>query len=194
MIGLVSIQRVVVLVAVFYSVAVAIIVSLLGSGNDVFEHILWSFKAAFLLNLLILILVHLVWRKLWKVFPILNNILFPDLNGNWSMKIHWSYEGNSDTVSARAEIKQTLFSISMSVSSDGSDSDTLLVVPKKELESSGVLLYYVYRVIPKHKNGKSDSAYNGTSILRIKSKNFDRLEGNYYTDKSTKGYYTLIRE
>lgn len=194
MIGLVSIQRVVVLVAVFYSIVVAVIVSFLGSGNDVFEHILWSLKAAFLLNLFILILAHFVWRKLWKEFPILNKILFPDLNGNWSMQIHWSYEGNSGTVNARAVIKQTLFNMSMSVSSNGSDSDTLLVVPKKELESSGVQLYYVYRVIPKHKDGKSDSAYNGTSILRIKSKNFDRLEGNYYTDKSTKGYYTLIRE
>lgn len=63
--------------------------------------------------------------------PFLNRLLFPDLNGQWGMTIHWQRKEDKGIAKATAHIKQDLLKISMEVDSEDSDSITLLAKPKR---------------------------------------------------------------
>lgn len=126
--------------------------------------------------------------------PMLNTLLFPDLNGCWRMQIHWVGPDKSGTVTAKATIRQDFLRISMEVASDGSDSETLVVKPKKDPESGRPILYYVYRVVPKKLSNETGSSYEGAAILKFEAAQTHRLSGNYFTSRKTVGHFILQRE
>ncbi|MNJ25064.1 hypothetical protein D3C77_195000 [compost metagenome] len=145
------------------------------------------------LEITLLVTAHFFWRKLWAKFPLLNDFLFPDLNGVWSMKIHWSNNGEGGVVEARATVKQSLISVSMEVHSEGSDSETILVKTSKDSESGRPLMHYMYRVVPKSIGEEPSPPYEGASTLKLFSEEGGVLRGNYFTSRNTKGHFVLIR-
>ena len=145
------------------------------------------------LELTLLLSAHFFWRKLWAKFPQLNDFLFPDLNGNWDMKIRWNSDGKTGTLDAKATIKQSLISVSMEVRSNDSDSETIVVKTAKDLASGRPMIYYFYRVIPKNLKENSSPPYEGASTLRLFSEEGGVLRGNYFTSRNTKGHFELTR-
>ncbi|HHW2588834.1 TPA: hypothetical protein ACUUDZ_004768 [Pseudomonas aeruginosa] len=145
------------------------------------------------LELFLLVSAHFFWRKLWAKFPILNELLFPDLNGNWKMKIHWSQNGKEGIVDAKASIKQNLVSLSMEVCSAGSDSETIVVKTSKDSVSGRPVIFYFYRVIPKNIGGEPSLPYEGASTLKLFTEENEILRGNYFTNRDTKGRFELTR-
>ena len=110
------------------------------------------------------------------------------------MTIHWQWDGKSGNTTALAHIKQDLLKISMEMESDRSDSETLLAKPKKDFESGRPILHYIYRNIPKHIDGNSDYPYEGAAILKMDHADLNRLKGNYFTSRASKGAYQLVRK
>lgn len=147
-----------------------------------------------ILELSLLIIVHIFWRKLWAKYPALNELLFPDLNGDWKMDISWTSEGKNGTVAATATIKQSLLSVSMEVRSSGSDSETIVVKTSKDSASGRPQIYYFYRVIPKYVDTHSSDPYEGASTLKLFTEEGGVLRGNYFTSRNTKGHFKLTRE
>ncbi len=145
------------------------------------------------LELFLLVTAHFFWRKLWAKFPKLNEFLFPDLNGTWKMKIHWSYNGADGVVDATANIRQNLVSVSMEVCSTGSDSETIVVKTSKDSVSGRPIIFYFYRVIPKNIGGEPSLPYEGASTLKLFTEEGDVLRGNYFTSRNTKGHFELTR-
>ena len=54
---------------------------------------------------------------LWRWFPALNRLLFPDIGGEWNIEIHWHGQGQDGVVDAEATIRRDFLSISMEVRS-----------------------------------------------------------------------------
>ncbi len=195
MINLLPVTKVITAISVLYAISISIILFFVyDKDSGVAEGIFIAVKGTFVLNLFLLGIVYFGWKWLWKLFPSLNKLLFPDLNGEWDMTIHWKWGDKEGKAQAVAHIKQDFLRISMEVSSEDSDSNTLLAKPQKDSESGRAILYYIYRNTPKLKNGNQSLPYIGTAILKLGHTNFDLLEGNYYTDRTTTGYYKLKRK
>jgi len=197
MLSLLSPLRVISIIAVGYALLVVLGLLLyiaIGPELATWSAIRIVFAGALVLDLALLAVVHFLWRWLWIKFPILNTLLFPDLNGRWRMEIHWVSPETSGAVSAIATIRQDFLRISMEVVSDGSDSETLMARPKKDPESGRPLLYYVYRVVPKQVSANAGPSYEGAAILKFDSENLHSLRGNYFTSRKTLGHFVLQRE
>ena len=157
MITLLPLSRVIVAVSVVYSCIVAIVIGVVAENSDspnLWNNIKIAIAGATALNIALLLAIHFGWKWIWLQFPSLNMLLFPNLNGTWSMKIHWVGDDREGEVDASAVIKQDFIRISMEVTSPGSDSETVIAQPKKEPESGRPILYYVYRVVPKRLGGQ----------------------------------------
>ncbi|MBH8614756.1 hypothetical protein I4N56_030770 [Pseudomonas mohnii] len=152
-----------------------------------------ALRGGALLNFVLLVFVYWGWRRLWASFPALNSWLFPDLNGEWDMTIHYRNNGQSGEVRATAVIKQSWLSMSMEVLSQDSDSQTLAIVPKKDPESGRAQIFYFYRVIPKKTGVGAREPYEGSANLRFSEVGPSQLAGNYYTSVATDGYFKLAR-
>jgi len=197
MITLLPLNRVIVGIAVGYGGLIALVVGIVARNSDVpnlYDNVKVALAGSTALSLTLLFVIHIGWKWVWSKFPILNTILFPNLEGTWHMTIHYLANGEQGTVIAKATIKQDFVKISMEVESPGSDSRTLIAQPKKDPESGRPLLYYVYQVEPKRVGTKSAAdPYIGSAILRYSSAAGDTLSGNYFTSQSTRGHFVLTR-
>jgi len=193
-INLLPIPSLIAVISGIYAVLIVIILLFfLDADVDRIEGVKIAFRGATVLNVILLGVVYFGWRWLWKQIPFLNDVLFPDLNGEWDMTIHWRWNGKEGVAKATAHIKQSFLKISMEVDSEDSQSTSMMAKPKKDSESGRAILYYIYRSTPKLTVGNNSIPYEGTAILKLDHKNFKILEGNYYTDRSTKGHYKLKR-
>ncbi|ELN2579075.1 hypothetical protein RY966_004891 [Enterobacter kobei] len=195
MINLIPIGKVISLIAVAYAVICFLILWAVYDENMTFSSaVSIATGGSLFLNALLLSLFYFGWRWLWKALPILNDLLFPDLNGTWDMVIHWELGDTKGTSRANATIKQTFLKIGMDVEAEGSDSQTLVAKPKKDEETGRAVLYYVFLTTPKHKaNFDEEAPYRGTAILKLCLKGKRKLNGNYFTSRKTVGYYELTR-
>ena len=150
--------------------------------------------ASAVLNVILVLAFNHLWRGLWRCIPALNDYLFPDWNGTWEVAIHWQWEGQSGTVQAEAEIKQSLLKVSISLQSQRSYSETLSVVPKKHPESARPHLHYLYEAKPTAGYQDDNPAHTGAAILKPDLNNNDILRGNYFTDRATFGHYVMTRQ
>ncbi|MEJ1337134.1 MAG: hypothetical protein RNU03_13715 [Candidatus Sedimenticola sp. (ex Thyasira tokunagai)] len=192
MITILPLQKVLSAVAVVY--ALALILVILALELKGINSILAAFKGAFILELFIIVFVVFWWRKLWSRYPALNQWVYPDLNGEWIASIHWNRGKQRGTKTAKAHIKQNLFRLNIELVSDESESETLMVIPKKDSESSRPMLYYIYRNESKQGSYKPLPPHNGAAILKLDHNDLNVLKGNYFTDRATNGHFELQRE
>lgn len=194
MINLLPIPRLIAWIAGGYAALVILVVPAATHATSVSAGV--AFAGVSWLYLLLLGLTSIGWKYVWKWVPMLNHWLFPLIEGEWKMTIHWQRDDENGTVAAQATIKQSFLKISMEVSSRDSDSETLIAHPKKDAESGTPLLYYVYRVTPRKTNGHAGcEAYLGSAILKFRpSRHSAELRGNYFTSAGTQGHFELSRE
>ena len=197
MIGLFSITRLVSIVAVAYAVLVGIIICIAVQFGDaswsISTMVSFALSGAGLLETILIVCLNFGWRRLWQQFPMLNRLLYPDIGGEWRIKINWHSTEEEGVVDAMAIIRQDFVRISMEVRSDSSDSQTLVAQPKKDPESGTPLLYYVFAVTPKSIGKGSTNPYFGAAILKFWEPEGGVLRGNYCTSSSTHGHFQLTR-
>lgn len=193
MINLLPIPKLIAWIAGAYAALVILIVPLVTHVASLSAHAALAGVSG--LYLLLLGLTSIGWQYLWKWVPKLNQWLFPLIEGQWRMTIHWQREGATGTVTAQATIKQSFLKISMEVASGDSDSETLIAHPKKDAESGTPVLYYVYRVIPRLTHNQPGNAdYLGSAILKFHPRDQAvELRGNYFTSAGTRGHFELSR-
>jgi len=148
------------------------------------------------------------WRILWRKFPILNKVIFPDLNGVWvgNTKSNWAViKAMKDAAESSqaidlaslqdvqlqrdamaVEVKASLFSVKIfaALSNTGGDSYSLLAKPRWDCESEKLCLTYVYQQsVPEHV-ATDESAHLGAADLCLELDNMKNLEGHYWTRRS----------
>ena len=195
MISLLPIGRVISFIAVAYAVVSCLILwAIYDDTTSFLTAASIATGGSALLHALLLGIFYVGWKKLWNKYPILNQWLFPNLNGTWIMLIHWEWEDKRGTSRAKAVIKQSFLKIGMDVEAEDSDSQTLLAKPKKDSETGRAELYYVFLTTPKHKVGAgSQEPYKGAAILKLSFEGIGKLQGNYFTSRKTVGHYELTR-
>jgi len=196
MISLLPLSAVIQYIAILYATfSVLILYTTWPKDNTetIYASVMTAFSGSTALSIVLYASFAFAWRRIWRLAPVLNSAIFPDLNGKWDMFIEWNRSGHSGVAYATAIIRQDFLRISMEVHSKDSDSETLLAQPKKDAESGTPLLYYIYRVIPKRMAGKDDPPYDGTAVLKLSPSKKLGLEGNYFTDAGTRGHFRLTR-
>ncbi len=191
MITLLPLQKIFIAIAVIYAVGIALLAVMLqlsGMGS-----ISAAFKGAFILEMGLLFFCMFGWKRLWSKFPVLNSWVYPDLNGQWKISIHWNSGNKKGTKLALAYIKQDLFRLSMVLVSDESESETLMVKPMKDPESARPMLYYIYQNEPAQGVEVQQPSHKGAAILKLGLTDHNSLKGNYFTDRATSGHFELRR-
>lgn len=192
MITLLPLHKILKAIAIIYAVIVALMIVV--SEDSGYGAIWFAIKGAFILEMCILVFVLIGWRWLWSTFPKLNKLIYPDLSGEWDVTIHWSRNEKQGTKKASAHIKQNFFKLSMELISDESESETLMVKPKKDPESSRPILYYIYRNESAQGAKEQRPPHKGAAILKVNIDDQDVLKGNYFTDHATSGHFELRRK
>jgi hypothetical protein len=197
MIGLLPIGRIIGLVAVVYAVLIALAVAISWHFAD-YPPTFWSgigfaVSGATALQAVLVGWFYFGWRYFWRLIPALNNLLFPDIGGEWKIQIHWHGKGQDGVVDAKATVRQDFLRISMEVRSPKSDSQTLIAQPRKDPESGRPLLYYLYLVTPKSVSADAGDPYYGAAILKFSKADGGQLSGNYWTNQQTAGHFELSR-
>ena len=182
-------------VAVSYALLVVlalVVLRLTVHEPNLFNSLKLALAGALPLQLLILYAATAGWRLLWRWVPSLGRTLFPDINGEWGMTIHWQRGGNAGSVAATANVKQNFWRMSMEVRSPGSDSQTLSILPKRDAESGRPMLHYLYRVTPHAIGAVTRPQYDGAAILRLDGD--QAMQGNYWTSSPSIGHFSLTRK
>jgi hypothetical protein len=139
------------------------------------------------------------WRWIWKKVPVLEKIIFPDLNGTWDCSIQTNWKDPKTNVSpgpidATVWIRQSLLTITVRQQTKESPSWSTRMFPYADVASDRYLLWFSYDNRP-HANVASLSPdHEGVCWLEM-SLNLDRnqLRGQYYTSRSTSGNMQLKR-
>lgn len=193
MIALLPIPRLIAIVAGAYA-AIMLVVALVSPRDGAFANMALAFSGVTALQILFLAWIYFGWRWLWSRFPSLGTMLFPDIGGEWEMTIDWRRGNQAGQVSARCVIRQNFVSLSMEVHSEGSDSQTLIALPRRDPESGRPTLYYVYVVNPKAIGTSATTRYDGAAILSFyPEEEGGTLRGNYWTSVKSLGHFKLNR-
>ena len=196
MINLFSITKVISVLGIIYSVIIIIILTFSQQENFL-DKVLVAIRYGALFEILLVGFFLFAWKAIWKTFPKLNDLLFPDINGQWDVEIHYKRKGVNNIKKAKGYIKQSFIQLSMEVITNESESETLTVQPQKDAISGRLHLFYIYRNTPNEAN--ESEKYKrvpsiGTAILKSDpSKNF-LFEGNYFTDINTKGTFRVLKK
>lgn len=197
MLSLFPATKIITTVAAIYALLIIVFISISPAYTapdvDLFDRTFFAIRMAGLLDMLLIAMFFSVWRRLWHRFPVLNSLVFPDLNGEWEAIIDWRWLERRGSKIGFAKIRQDLTNISIELYTDESESESLSVKPKKDPESGRPHLFYFYRNTPKHNGSNKDDWHEGAVILRVDPKNINLLEGNYFTSRSTGGRLMLSR-
>lgn len=194
MIALLPLNLVIAVVAVLYATIVIALFLILRTDSSSFsDGLSLALRGGALLNVVLLATIYFAWRSIWRWIPKLNQWIFPDLNGDWDVTIHWVWGDRNGTAKGRATVKQNLLNLSMELATEKSTSETLLAKPKRHPESKSPLIYYIYRNTPKVKTSTSDGSHEGMAVLKVEPRNALSLGGNYFTDRNTKGHFEMVK-
>lgn len=195
MINLFSITKLIVAFALVYFLIVAgliYVLSIFGFTESSDTRV--AFLVGSVFELFLIYLFASGWRKIWGRFPMLNDLLFPDLNGQWNAKIHWNWDGKSGTKDGTVIIKQSFIKLSVDLVTDESESKTLMVKPFKSPESNQAAFYYMYHSEAKATSYESKKDHKGAAILYLGLEDNNKMSGNYFTDRETFGHYVFTRK
>ena len=188
MINLFSIPKIIIGFSALYAILLTTLLPLLGIAINITSIL----KYTALFEIIIIFILILGWKFIWKKIPQLNDWLFPDINGTWQVEIHWTWKQEDGSIETgikkgKVVIKQNFLTLSMELFTDESESETLVIQPKKNPDSGRLQFYYIYKNTPIDKGNNNLQSHIGAAILKIDPHNNCILQGNYFTDRNTHG-------
>lgn len=133
----------------------------------------------------ILLIAYDKW--LWQFNPF---DFTPRLNGSYTGKIIFNYNGQSRRKNIKVDITQTSLKVSVKITTNEITSNT---ITSDLIEENGEkVLYYTYITTPNSQYSEQNPMQHGTCRLIQKEKN--KLEGQYWTSRKTIGDIILIKQ
>lgn len=126
------------------------------------------------------IIMGLYSRVLWKYNPLED---VPKLMGEYKGIIEYCYDGVTSQKETSVSIKQTLFAIKLTNTTNEITSNT--ITGELVYENGEYILYYTYITNPRSKYSKNNPIQYGT--CRFITSNKNKLVGTYWTSRKTIG-------
>lgn len=140
------------------------------------------------------------WRWFWARLPILNQLVFPDVSGEWKGKIRTNWDSalqkpvqmtngasTGSEVLVDVRIEQSFFGFSMHVTSSVMRSHSLFMRAEIDRTKREAALLYVYRAETASPVQTDEREHLGAGRLQIyldAARPPNRLTGRYWTDRS----------
>lgn len=145
------------------------------------------------------------WRIIWRWFPVLNERLYPDLNGVWygTTRSNWSVISKLreaadrgakidlaelDNVDLQAgaiamQVKSSFFGISIRSKTEatGGDSTTITARADSFPDDHKLELSYLYRQATPEPRSTDEESHVGAAVLEVKPGDTPIMEGHYWT-------------
>ena len=154
---------------------------------------------ATIIGTIFVIAANSIWRWIWKKFPILNKLLFPDLNGQWEGELQTTWvdpvsKNVPGPISTTVTIRQSFFTIHVRQRTKESPSGSTRVFPEADSDADIYRLWYAYSNKPIAAVAERSSNHDGVAWLEVSlDDNPDELCGQYYTSRRTTGDLVLRR-
>ena len=140
------------------------------------------------------------WRWLWRRAPVLSRRAFPDLNGKWVGTLNSTWISPETTekvepISAQITIRQGLFTTSVSLKTDESESHSTRCILERLSEIGRFRVWYTYNNEPSARVRHRSSPHEGVAFLEFSLETgSESLNGRYYTARKTTGDIEVIRQ
>lgn len=157
-----------------------------------------AFLIIFFLGIVAVSLANWVWRPIWRRFPILGQLLFPDLNGTWKGMLQTTWQDAQEITSAPVEttilIRQNLFRFHVQQMTNDSSSWSSQVF----LEAQPETYSYRLRYLCDNRQGSAladrSAHHEGVATLEMSlATSVRRLTGHYFTSQHTSGAIDVVR-
>ncbi|MBX3427949.1 MAG: hypothetical protein KF779_00045 [Hyphomonadaceae bacterium] len=149
--------------------------------------------AATIITIIIIPLAQVLWRPVWRLVPILNRWLFPDLNGTWDGEAVPVDDG-APRRPVTVWIRQGLFDVTVTLQSDQLESHSTRAVVEIDRRAHKVRIWYGYEGRPPPELAKENPRHDGAACLEMDpERDRDALTGRYFTDRGTAGSIALTR-
>lgn len=148
---------------------------------------------------LLVVGANLIWRRVWRVLPVLNRVFFPDLNGKWegTLQTTWVDPDTSQVpppIATKVTIRQGILSISVKQRTEESDSWATRVIAEANSDADRYRLWYSYSNKPKAAVSHRSCDHDGVAWLEVSlGDDPDELRGQYFTSRRTSGDILLRR-
>ncbi|WP_181707167.1 hypothetical protein [Chthonobacter rhizosphaerae] len=161
----------------------------------------WNYLslAATIITTGLVIAAQFLWFKLVSWVPWLQTKTFPNLNGTWNGFMHSTYKvpGTGEAwppILTTITIRQTLFSISVTMKSGESTSYSSRETLEADYANKRFRVWYSYSNEPKAAVRDRSAPHNGVAFLEIDwDDNQNRLVGRYYNDRGSSGDMNIER-
>lgn len=168
------------------------------AGNAPLSPFKYVTMIAFTVAVIFLAIANQIWRKIWRSFPLLSTLAFPDLNGIWkgTLQSTWRDENGSivGPIDVTVRIRQTLLTISIHQQTVESESWSFSVTPEATREAGRFALWYGYGNRPSARVAERSAQHEGAARLEWNPAiDRERLTGQYYTSRKTSGDLVLTR-
>lgn len=195
MIKLIEPKAIVIFILLLYFLIISVLFPFYYYNNNDFIPILSVFFNAISVTWFVILFLCFTWKYIWKKIPFFSRVFFPDLSGDWEITINYFSECENKTkeIFGKCQIYQNIYSLSINIQTETSESETLSISSEKDPVSGYIKLHYIYKNdVIKQDDGALPDMYLGTAILKVKN-NSDYLNGKYFTSRSGKGHFSLSR-
>lgn len=154
---------------------------------------------ASIIGSVLVVIANLIWRRIWRILPILNRVFFPDLNGKWegTLQTTWIDPDTNQVpppIATKVTIRQGILSIAVKQRTDESDSWATRVIAEADADADRYRLWYSYSNKPRAAVSHRSCDHDGIAWLEVSlSDDPDELRGQYFTSRRTSGDILLRR-
>ena len=142
-------------------------------------------RIASIVAAVVIILVLVYTRFLWRLEPFTSFHHIVDISGKWEGKMPFL----DKEIPVEVKIKQYYDDVVVKITTDHNYSESL--VTKISNEPDGSKLYLVYKCRPNSRVSSKDEIDYGTMIFRLDE---DILEGEFFNSKNISGHIELYRK
>jgi len=138
-------------------------------------------------------LAEVLWRPLWRKFPIIGRKTFPDLSGIWegtliSTWIDPATGSSKPPIPTTITIRQGLFTTTISLKTGESTSHSTRSFLEPFRDTARFRIWYSYNNDPQAQYQHRSSPHEGVAFLEVAlDDDPNRLTGRYYTARRTTG-------
>lgn len=147
--------------------------------------------AVFVLGSALVFIGNQIWRPLWKRWPVLGRVFFPDLNGTWKGELRTTWvndQGNiPPPIQSTIWIRQTLFTLHVEQLTEESRSFSKHVFLEASPGAGRFGLWYTYANQPQAAASYRSGPHDGLARLEVRTGSWDWLTGQYFTSRKTSG-------